>query len=196
MRPDYIYCFSDFTDNKSRVEIIDQSKENAVYQLRVRVNDSEILNTNAGALTPRLADLIDLLTAVFTADWLLPRRLEETKKILVRLPCGQCSSCLLRRLSLIIAFGEDLTSYVEGPSLEESTSNHFRAMDIQAMRMDSVFNDEYPWRIWLQAYPDFRQWIPCLAQNYEREAEKVRHDILGLFHRHSQEWLNTRQFLM
>ena len=441
MRSDYIYYFSGFTDNKSLVKIVDQSKENMTYHLRVRVNDSEIVNTNTGALTPRLADLIDLLTAVFTADWLLPRSLEETKKILVRLPlrepkyfqqysqylqellrwytddiwtfefcnrearmrpseqqprlpfpeescevalwsggldayagvcnrieskvsqsftlvgsgsntivrgrqkimadkvseiysltkinfvqipfdfeyetklkppqnqlfrargfvfklcgaictllqnqsslhiyengygafnlpftqadialahtrsvhpisliktgdfvssvverpfrfenpfvfmtkgemcqaitihpeaafntsscdsprreknrqCGQCSSCLLRRLSLIIAFGEDLTAYVEGQSLEGSASNHFRAMDIQAMRMKNIFNDEHPWRAWLSRYPEFRQWLPCLAQSYKKEMVEVQHNTLNLFHKHSQEWLNTRQFLM
>ncbi len=109
--------------------------------------------------------------------------------------CGYCSSCLLRRLSLNMTFKRDATPYVINNYSVASSTNHFRAMDIQAERIATIFDHDNTWLSWLELYPEFRQWIPYISHDRNQPVLDVQNNVLGLYHKHLQEWLQVRHLL-
>lgn len=102
---------------------------------------------------------------------------------------------MLRRLSLNIAFGEDATPYTRNNQLKKSPSSHFRAKDIQAERIVAIFDSENPWLSWLTLYPEFRQWVPCIAEDQKQNVIDIQTKVMDLYAQHAQEWLSARHLL-
>lgn len=110
--------------------------------------------------------------------------------------CGSCSSCLLRRMALLVALGEDQTEYVvtHGTATLPKQS-HFKAMDFQADKLNELLNSTNPWSSLLQRYPELRQLVNRLAIDY-KESDKVIQDcLLQLYKSHVDEWKRTRHLL-
>ena len=112
--------------------------------------------------------------------------LRETAK-----QCGICSSCLLRRLSLKVVFGKDETKYAKAEQTSKRM-NHFRAMDIQVERINTILNADDPWLEWISEYPDFRMWTSQIAADYGFSKEETKRRILHLYRTHSREWMHLR----
>ena len=82
---DYSYYFADFTDDKESVRVI-HHLINREYQIKVRVDDRELIKTNACRVIPIAADLVDVAVAVYIADWLSPQKEDRPHDIYINLP--------------------------------------------------------------------------------------------------------------
>lgn len=112
--------------------------------------------------------------------------------------CGYCSSCLLRRMALHIALGEDKTNYVatycsgDYPLLN---GLDFRAMDIQANKLNGILNEVDPWLSLLMEYPQLRELSVELAAHSELNQEAIKTNLMHLYRKHNEEWVEFRKSL-
>lgn len=112
--------------------------------------------------------------------------------------CGSCSSCLLRRMALLIALGGDRTKYVitDGivtqPLLQRS---YFEAMDFQVDALNKIFSSEEPWLSLLQRYPDLRKLQNSLTREDGKSNILVQDCLLHLYQSHANEWGQVQHLL-
>lgn len=102
---DYTYVFPDLSDRHEVVKIIDH-RSSREFKVNVCTNTDALVKTSYGHLTAMLADLVDLATAIFVADWLLPRKPHESLEIAVILPVRNPRElntyCVLEELSQLL----------------------------------------------------------------------------------------------
>lgn len=82
---DYSYIFPDLTDELEHVRVIHHTT-NGEYPVHVRVDDKQLMNTNMEKMPSLAADLVDLAGAIYTSDWLSPRKDRRTYDIHISLP--------------------------------------------------------------------------------------------------------------
>lgn len=82
---DYYFNFPDLTDKLEHVKVFHRYK-NQWYSIVARVEDKTFTQTNTTELPSILADLVDLASAIYIADWLSPRRKSCSHDIHINLP--------------------------------------------------------------------------------------------------------------
>jgi hypothetical protein len=112
--------------------------------------------------------------------------------------CGYCSSCLLRRMALLNTFGRDDTDYVvthrstNGPLIRRS---HFKAMDLQAAKLEDILSLADPWRGLQSRYPELHVLSSRIAKAEEMPESNFQARLLELYRSHVGEWKQTRELL-
>jgi hypothetical protein len=112
--------------------------------------------------------------------------------------CGYCSSCLLRRIALLTALGEDKTEYVATHGTEEPAAHsslHFKAMDLQADELQQMLSGPSPWHNLLMRYPSLRELSVELTNHTMLSKEEVRGNLIRLYQTHVAEWMPIRHKL-
>ncbi|MCB9134264.1 MAG: hypothetical protein H6636_02490 [Anaerolineales bacterium] len=108
--------------------------------------------------------------------------------------CGYCSSCLLRRVSLLVALGKDYTEYVVtngNLSLALVERGHFEAMNYQVGKLIECFEAQNPWESFLSLYPNMRNFARQIALEQEVSIASIQHRILRLYRTYTEEWMKT-----
>ena len=80
----YQFVFSDLMGSDSAVTM--STNKTASRTLSVSVDDSQLPSVSHGPLSPLIHDLVDLATAVNTADRLTPNRHNQKREISIVLP--------------------------------------------------------------------------------------------------------------
>lgn len=108
--------------------------------------------------------------------------------------CGYCSSCLLRRISLINAFGFDGTSYLD-TSLCGRRSKYFDAMQLQVAKLNQILYSQDPWQDLIERYTPLRQLAGHLSKELGMTEVKIQSQILHLYRKHIDEWVRAEPLL-
>lgn len=141
-----------------------------------------ILKTKA-QMCEGLENVSDLIWNTFTCDG--PYRLRDLPR-----QCGFCSSCILRRISLMNAFNKDSTEYliVSDPSFANDTHlQTFEMMKRQIADLERVLECN-SWNKLLVRYPELRSCDKPISRNLNISLDATRRGLIDLYIRHCQEW--------
>lgn len=112
--------------------------------------------------------------------------------------CGYCSSCLLRRVALINALGDDKTEYIithGNIARQRSHYEHFAAMKHQVFNLKEILESEEPWQGLLRHYSKLRQLVKKLSQEQGVTRSIIENQLLQLYRCHVKEWLYVQNKL-
>lgn len=112
--------------------------------------------------------------------------------------CGYCSSCLLRRVALINALGDDQTEYVITDGnipRQRSHCEHFEAMKRQIFNLNRILESEDPWQSLLKHYSKLRPLVKQLSHDQEIARSVIESQLLQLYRCHVKEWLYAQNTL-
>lgn len=107
--------------------------------------------------------------------------------------CGYCSSCVLRKQSLLAAGVSDDTAYVlpstsEKRPYRQSAGNHLRAMLWQIRVLRQLLSTETPWDSMTHYYPRLMDIIDRTAVSEGLEPEVMKERFVLLYQRYVSEW--------
>ena len=102
--------------------------------------------------------------------------------------CGYCSSCLLRRSSLVAAGVKDSTRYVVKHSRPSNASDrlHFRVMDFQVEKLRSILATENPWYNFTRAFPIIQDIVDHSKGTIDQV--NVMTNLMNLYQEYAREW--------
>lgn len=112
----------------------------------------------------------------------------KTRRKGYKIQCGYCSSCLLRRQSLVAAGVEDETEYVITHSRSSKPKDrvHFRAMQLQVDKLRIILNSDKPWYRLTKEYPILMDIVDrCLEEDGHNCGSSK---ILQLYDNYVKEW--------
>ena len=107
--------------------------------------------------------------------------------------CGRCSSCLLRRQSLLVC-GIDETDYFvpmalkNGQRLRASDGDFLRVMLRQVDTLRWCLNSENPWQSLSLEFPSLPPVVWWLADLGEGEQNNLQENLVGLYRDYVTEW--------
>lgn len=112
--------------------------------------------------------------------------------------CGYCSSCLLRRVALINALGDDQTEYAithGNLARQKAHYEHFEAMNRQIFNLNQILKSEDPWQGLLRHYSKLRELVRQLSQEQKVTRSTIENQLLHLYNCHVKEWLYAQDIL-
>lgn len=145
-----------------------------------------VLQTKA-QMCAGLEEFSDLIWTTFSCDG--PYRLPNQPR-----QCGYCSSCLLRRISLLDAFGVDATEYliVSDPTIiNESHIRVFEMMKRQVDDLTQTLQFHKTWSELLSLYPELRICYKPISRSLNISLDDTRNGLIDLYIRHCQEWMHA-----
>jgi 7-cyano-7-deazaguanine synthase in queuosine biosynthesis len=108
--------------------------------------------------------------------------------------CGTCSSCVLRRLSLLRANLKEYDSgylvdvYDPAKSLSQDQQYVLRAMYWQARTINRHLQSSEPWQTLIRAFPSLNRIEDALVTNCEMDRSQLRSEMLRLYQEYVSEW--------
>jgi 7-cyano-7-deazaguanine synthase in queuosine biosynthesis len=110
--------------------------------------------------------------------------------------CGTCSSCILRRLSLLRAklqhhdSGYLVDLYAPSKPLSQNQQYVLRAMCCQAQTITRQLHTDKPWESMVRAFPALSRIEDVLVTNRTIDRENLRSSLLRLYREYLAEWKN------
>lgn len=107
--------------------------------------------------------------------------------------CGYCTSCLLRRQSLLAAGISDKTKYVleEGDPTRENLKAPINAMLFQVEKIRKIVEDnkgEEKWIRFIELYPEIERIFECINMDEKRSGNKIKESLLNMYKIYCEEW--------
>jgi len=106
--------------------------------------------------------------------------------------CGCCSSCLYRRLGMLVSHIEDQTIYrtqyrEEWKRLRKDS--HFKHMSYQVARWQKMLDSENPWGLFARQYPtQLNDMVERVCRETGQDPHEMSTSILDLIERHVFQW--------
>lgn len=132
------------------------------------------------------ADRKDLIPLSSSCDRI--HRLEEGVT-----QCGTCTSCILRRQSLVAAGVDDSTNY--DSNYINKSNPHFIAMQFQVNRIRSLLEETDPWAHLSSEYHELDDIADHISLQSGTEISFLRKQILQLYSKYTDEWKGFEEFI-
>lgn len=199
--------------------------ENGVGAINLPINGTQVGTYNSRAINPitliRMADFVRTLTGqefAISNPFLFKTKGEMCKHEAVRKlsseiaktfscdgfpvhakgrpQCGTCTSCLLRRVSLV---GANLTEYDPGDEYlvdllstqvtpSERQLQNLRAMDWQAQKIKRSLSGPASWSAMKHEFPELRKIEEAIISKTDEDKSKLRRALLRLYEKYVSEW--------
>jgi 7-cyano-7-deazaguanine synthase in queuosine biosynthesis len=108
--------------------------------------------------------------------------------------CGTCSSCVLRRISLLSAGlnkydrGYLVDVFDETKPLNRDQQYVLRAMSWQARRIAECLGSVNPWQAMIRVFPMLHRIEDALAMKSDQDRQSIQYSLLRLYRQYITEW--------
>lgn len=117
--------------------------------------------------------------------------------------CGYCTSCVLRRISLMVAEIPDTSNYITNhkkrSELDQEKKKAFLSMAFQARKLrEKCFlpnKESNQWENFSGLYPDIDDAIEQIYDTQFKKQLEVKNKTLNLYHKYSREWQENERIL-
>lgn len=101
--------------------------------------------------------------------------------------CGMCTSCLLRRQSLVALNIDDPSLYYKNGQFKKHAS-HLYAMQFQINRLRNLLKQDNPWLSLSSEYYDLDDIVDQVSKHNGQDINDLRRQIIQLYSKYVDEW--------